>query len=67
MLSYEEFLQQKNDLTNAFSNAIEQTLLNMGEDIKGIDWFSSRSKDYCKTHVASVVELEYTLDRESSA
>jgi hypothetical protein len=36
----------KNDLTIELASAFEQKLLSMGEDIKGITWFSSIAEDY---------------------
>ena len=41
----------KTELTEKLAIAAENTLKEMGEDIKGISWFSSDAKNYPKNKV----------------
>ena len=45
-MNHQEFLKQKPELIKAFQKAIHQTLVEMGEDVKGISWFSSEAEKY---------------------
>lgn len=44
---YASFLKNKEKLANVIQTAILAMLAKMGEDIKGITWFSSQADDYC--------------------
>jgi hypothetical protein len=41
-----EFEKNKPELIAAFKVAIEKTLVEMGDDIQGISWFSSNAEQY---------------------
>ncbi len=43
---YAAFLQNKTKLTEELAAAIERQLLSMGNDIKGVAWFSSIGEKY---------------------
>jgi hypothetical protein len=49
-LSYGDFLRKKEKISSALEDAIYKTLAEMGEDIKGISWFSSRHDEYAAKH-----------------
>ncbi len=40
-MDIDDFMKIKGSLTAALANAIENTLRSMGDDAKGISWFSS--------------------------
>lgn len=40
------FLAIKDELTESLAHAFEARLVEMGEDAKGISWFSSAALDY---------------------
>jgi len=45
-MNKEEFEKNKPELIQLFKTAIHQTLTEMGEDVQGISWFSSKAKEY---------------------
>lgn len=45
-MTYEAFQKIKPDLTAALAKAIEAQLKEMGDDIKGLSWFSSSAEEY---------------------
>lgn len=45
-MNKKEFDIVKPELIEAFQKAIHQTLVDMGEDIQGISWFSSNAEQY---------------------
>jgi hypothetical protein len=47
-MTYETFQKIKPDLTAALAKAFEAKLKEMGEDVKGISWFSSCAEGYNK-------------------
>ena len=47
-MSHEEFLKVKPKLIETFATAMEKVLIDMGEDIKGIEWFCSSAAEYNK-------------------
>lgn len=51
-LDHTGYLAIKDQLTASFAAAIEQTLNAMGEDAKGISWFSSIAEDYACERLA---------------
>lgn len=40
------YIEHKGKLTQELEKVIYQTLADMGEDIKGISWFSSKADEY---------------------
>ncbi len=46
MLTKEEFKEIEPKLIKMLASAFEAVLHKMGEDAKGIDWFSSTAEDY---------------------
>lgn len=47
-MSHEQFKEIQPGLTAALAAAIEATLIEMGEDAKGISWFSSSAESHVK-------------------
>lgn len=47
-MTHHEFLQHKDAMTQTLAGIIEAKLIEMGEDAKGLSWFSSTAKDYPK-------------------
>lgn len=45
-MTHEQFLHQKEELKSLFETAIFDTLTKMGDNIKGISWFSSVAGEY---------------------
>lgn len=45
-MTYEQFQQYKHTLTTALAEAFAVKLKDMGENIKGISWFSSCAEEY---------------------
>lgn len=45
-MNHENFKQIAPKLTAALASAFEAKLIEMGEDAKGISWFSSIAKEY---------------------
>ena len=45
-MTKEEFEKVKPELFVLFQEAIHKTLVEMGDDIKGITWFCSRAEEY---------------------
>jgi hypothetical protein len=48
---YASFLKKKEKLTKAFEAAMLATLAKMGEDIKGITWFSAIADKYAASRL----------------
>ncbi len=46
MMTKEEFEKIQPQLIEALTNAVEAALLEMGEDVQGVAWFSSIAEDY---------------------
>ena len=44
--NYSAFLEQKTAITEAFEAAISETIEKMGEDVKGVSFFSALADDY---------------------
>ena len=44
---FASFVKNKEKLTKVLQAAILATLAKMGEDIKGITWFSAKADNYC--------------------
>lgn len=51
-LDHAGFLAIKDELTASFAASIKDALDNMGEDVKGISWFSSCAEEYACERVA---------------
>lgn len=49
-MDIDDFMKHKESLTAALANAIENTLIDMGEDAKGISWFSSIAHNHPKNN-----------------
>ena len=47
-MSYEQFKSIQPSLTAALANAFEAKLIAMGDDAKGISWFSSSAEGHVK-------------------
>jgi hypothetical protein len=45
-IGYSEFIKQKQELIDLFSKEMSTVLTDMGEDVKGISWFSSISDEF---------------------
>ena len=43
---YTAYLEQKKAITEAFEAAISETIENMGEDVKGVSFFSVLADEY---------------------
>lgn len=50
-LDHAGFVAIKGDLTAALAAAIEAKLVEMGEDAKGISWFSSVAMEYANSRL----------------
>lgn len=51
-MSHEEFKKISPKLTEDLANAIQAKLIDMGEDIKGLSWFSSIAEEYNEAKTA---------------
>ena len=49
-ISYDQYKQLQPKLTAALAKALEAKLIEMGDDIKGISWFSSSASSHPKNH-----------------
>nr|VFK64953.1 MAG: hypothetical protein BECKTUN1418D_GA0071000_13022 [Candidatus Kentron sp. TUN] len=47
-MTYSEFQSKESELLEALRTAAITTMIGMGEDIKGVEWFSVMAKEYCK-------------------
>lgn len=50
-MDHAEFQQIKAELTEQLAQAIGATLVEMGDDVKGISWFSSSAAEHPKNVV----------------
>lgn len=50
-LSYAEFLAIKSEMIDDLANAFVQKLNGMGDDIRGITWFSSCADEYAEARM----------------
>ncbi|MDX5332509.1 MAG: hypothetical protein LPK58_00470 [Gammaproteobacteria bacterium] len=46
---FENFLKNKENIRLAFEKSIYAVLVDMGEDVKGVTWFSSAADLYVKS------------------
>ena len=49
-MDIDDFMKHKESLTADLANAIERTLIDMGENAKGISWFSSSAHNHPKNN-----------------
>lgn len=49
MNSFSEFIAIKDHLTSTLAKIIERELNQMGENVKGLSWFSSVAQDYVQS------------------